>query len=257
MNRTKRDLKTRAKRSRQRVIGSPEKKNGLSARLRKLQSEFITSTSHQFRTPLSTLQSSLDLLELYIEKGNTARQLEVISKIKRSIAYLTDTVDKIVTLYKFGSSKEKLKLRKTNVREFVNDILDEVAVNIGSAHYINVNIENGLNAIKCNEFILKQILLNIINNAVKFSPQGGQILMDIKSDKKFVEFIVRDEGVGIDKSDLKNLFQPFFRGKNVSTIPGAGLGLAIVKRLGKIHKARIQCSSEVNKGTRFRVAIAR
>ncbi|MCL4550466.1 MAG: HAMP domain-containing histidine kinase [Bacteroidetes bacterium] len=257
MNRRKKNLKTGAGSSKHRADSLSKQKNIFNARLKKLQSEFITSTSHQFRTPLSTLQSSVDLLELYIEKENTARQLEIISKIKRSINYLTDTVDRITALYKFGSSKEKLKVKKINLRKFINDILDEVAVNISSTHYVNVNIESGLNTIKCNEFILKQILLNIINNAIKFSPQGGQIQMDIKTEKKFVAFAVRDEGVGIDKADLKNLFQPFFRGKNVSTIPGAGLGLAIVKRLGKIHKARIQCASEVNKGTQFRVSIPR
>ncbi len=257
MNRKKKDLETNAKKLKRLASNSSKKRNAFSGRLKKLQTEFITSTSHQFRTPLSTLQSSVDLLELYIEKENTARQFEIISKIKKSINYLTDTVNRIIDLYKFGSSKEKLKLKKIEIRKFINDILDEVAVNISSTHYVNVNIENGLNTIRCNEFILKQILLNIINNAIKFSPGGGQIRMDIGIEKNFVEFAVRDEGVGIDKTDLKNLFQPFFRGKNVATIPGAGLGLAIVKRLAQIHKARIQCASEINKGTQFRVAISR
>lgn len=257
MNQKRKNLKARGKKNKSRIHASANKKEAFSHRLKKLQTEFITSTSHQFRTPLSTLQSSVDLLELYIEKENTARQLEVISKIKKSINYLTNTIDEITALYKYGSSKEKLLVRKVDIRKFINDILDEVAVNISSTHYVNVNIEPGLTTVKCNEFVLKQILLNIINNAIKFSPGGGQIQLDIKADKKFVEFTIRDEGVGIDKSDLQNLFRPFFRGKNVSTIPGAGLGLAIVKRLGKIHKARIQCTSEVNKGTQFRVTISR
>lgn len=257
MNQKKKNSKAGVRKIKPNAGSLRAKKNSANSRLRKLQSEFITSTSHQFRTPLSTLQSSVDLLELYIEKENTSRQLEILSKIKRSINYLTDTVDRITALYKFGTSKEKLKLKKIDLRKFVNDILEEVAVNISSTHYVNVNIENGLNAVKCNEFILKQILINILNNAIKFSPQGGQIQMDIKKEAKFVKFAIRDEGVGIEKGDLKNLFHPFFRGKNVATIPGAGLGLAIVKRLGKIHNARIQCTSEVNKGTQFSIAIPR
>ena len=233
-----------------------DKKNNLSSKgIKKLQSEFISSTSHQFRTPLSTLQSSVELLEFYIKKGNTARQQEIIEKIKRSIIFLTDTLEKITALYKYNSLKEKPNFKKIDLRKLINELLEEVVVNISDSHLIGVSIEPGLKAIRCDGFIIKQILLNLINNAVKFSPQGGQIKIDVNRNKGWIEFSVRDEGIGINKNDLKKLFQPFFRGRNSGNIPGVGLGLTIVKNLTKMHGGRIECASKLNEGTEFKLRI--
>ncbi len=234
----------------------PERKtSSANSSLRKLQAEFISSTSHQFFTPLATIQSSVELLEYYIKNENYTRQQEIINKIKRSIANLTHTLEGITNLYKYHSLKQKLNLKNIPIRKFVNDLLEEVVVNIGGSHLILVNIEPGLNMIYSDEFILKQILLNLINNAVKFSPQGGQIRFDIQKKKKIIVFSVKDEGIGIAKSDLKKLFNPFHRGKNAATIPGVGLGLAIVKNLSQLLKAKIQCISNLKEGTEFKVLI--
>ena len=228
------------------------KTNPGSIGFKKLQSEFISSTSHQFRTPLSTIQSSVELLEFYIKKGNTTRQLEIIGKIKRSIIFLTDILEKITALYRYNSLKERLNLKKIDLRNLINELLEEVVVSISDSHLIGVSIEPGLNVIRCDGFIVKQILLNLINNAVKFSPQGGQIKIGVNRDKRWIEFSVRDEGIGINKNDLNKLFQPFFRGRNSGNIPGVGLGLTIVKNLTKIHGGRIECASKLNEGTEFK-----
>lgn len=232
-----------------------KRRSSANSSLRKLQAEFISSTSHQFLTPLSTIQSSVELLEYYIKKENYTRQQEIINKIKRSIVNLTETLEGITSLYKYSSLKQKLNLKNISIRKFINDLLEEVVVNIGDSHLIIVNIEPDLNSINCDEFIIKQILLNLINNAVKFSPEGGQIKLDIKKRKKRIEFSVKDEGVGIAKSDLKKLYNPFYRGKNAAAIPGAGLGLAIVKNLTQLLDAKIKCISNLNEGTEFRIFI--
>ncbi|NJD21404.1 MAG: HAMP domain-containing histidine kinase [Melioribacter sp.] len=232
-----------------------KRRSSSNSSLRKLQAEFISSTSHQFFTPLTTILSSVELLEYYIKNENYTRQQEIINKIKRSIANLTHTLEGITNLYKYHSLKQKLNLKNIPIRKFVNDLLEEVVVNIGDSILIIVNIEPELNTIYCDEFILKQILLNLIHNAVKFSPDGGQIRFDIKKRKNGIEFSVKDEGIGIAKSDLRKLFNPFFRGKNATTIPGAGLGLAIVKNLSQLLKAKIQCVSNQKEGTEFKVLV--
>ena len=94
-------------------------------------------------------------------------------------------------------------------------------------------------------------MLNLIYNAIKFSPEGSQILIQIKSDDSKIIVSVKDEGIGIRKSDMKNLYRPFFRGNNSSSVPGVGLGLAIVKKLSSLHKIKIECVSEPNNGTEF------
>jgi len=232
-----------------------KRKGSTNSTLRKLQAEFISSTSHQFFTPLSTIQSSVELLEYYIKKENYSRQQEIINKIKRAIVNLTKTLEGITTIYKYSSLKQKLNLKEIYTRRFINDLLEEVVVNIGESHLIIVNIEPELNSIISDEFLLKQILLNLINNAVKFSPQGGQIRLDLRKRKKGIEISVKDEGVGIAKSDIKKLFDPFYRGKNAAGIPGAGLGLSVVKNFTQLLGAKVNCTSNLKEGTEFKVLV--
>ncbi|MDP2038383.1 MAG: HAMP domain-containing sensor histidine kinase [Ignavibacteria bacterium] len=223
--------------------------------MRKFQSDFITSTSHQFRTPLATFQSSIELLEYYINESNTDRQLETIQKIKRTLRYLNTTIENITTLYRHTSSKQKLSLKSVNLQKFSNDLLDELVFGISKTHFLQINIEHELKEITSDEFVLKQILLNLIHNAIKFSPNGGQIKLEILPAGKYIEFVVKDEGIGINKDDLKKIFTPFIRGKNATSIPGAGLGLAIVRNLARLLKAKMDCSSKLNEGSTFRVRI--
>jgi signal transduction histidine kinase len=220
------------------------------------QSEFISATSHQFRTPLATIQSSLELLEVYISKKNTTRQQQIINKIKRSIAYLDQIVDKITTLYKYGSLKQKPHIVKIGVRKFLNELLDELIFYVDDIHYINVNIEKSIDIIYADEFILKQILSNLLSNAIKFSPAGGQVQLKVSENKNDIEFSVQDEGMGISIEDQKKLFEPFFRSENVITISGTGLGLTVVKSLAAIHKVKIEFKSKINEGTEFKVYLS-
>lgn len=246
------DVKTKGVNRKKKPI-KVSKKESTSAALRRLQSEFISATSHQFLTPLSTLQSSVDLLELYIKKENTTKQLLLLEKIKRSTNYLSEIVNKVTLLYKYGRAKQKVDIKKIKLRNFMIDLLDEVVMDIGSSHFVNIYIDPELSIINSDEFLLKQILSNLIHNSVKFSPNGGQIQISVNGEREFIEFSVKDEGIGIDKEDQKKLFEPFFRGKNVNVIPGIGLGLAIANNFAKILKAKLECISELNEGTLFKV----
>lgn len=235
---------------------SPPPKSSVPTRaMRKFQANFITSTSHQFRTPLATFQSSIELLEYYINESNTDRQLETIQKIKRTLSSLNTTIENITTLYKYSASKQKLSLKPINLQKFSNELLDELVFSISPAHFILINIEPELKEISSDEFVLKQILLNLIHNAIKFSPNGGQIRLEILKAGRYIEFVVKDEGIGIGKNDFKKIFTPFTRGKNVTSIPGAGLGLAIVSNLSRLLKAKIDCTSKLNEGSTFSVKV--
>lgn len=223
--------------------------------MRKFQSDFITSTSHQFRTPLATFQSSIELLEYYINESNTDRQLETIQKIKRTLRSLNTTIENITTLYKYSASKQKLSLKPINLQQLSNELLDELVFSISKTHFLQINIEPEVTEIFSDEFVLKQILLNLVHNAIKFSPNGGQIKLEILRAGRYIEFVVKDEGIGIGKNDLKKIFTPFTRGKNVTSIPGAGLGLAIVRNLARLLRAKINCISKLNEGSTFTVKV--
>lgn len=215
--------------------------------------EFLSTISHQLRTPLSTILSSVDLLELYIKKKNIGRQLQVLNKIKDSVINLRNVIDNITVLYK--NETQKLNIKRIELRKFINELIEEIIVEAKEDHYINVNIEITSKYILADEFVLKQILMNLFLNSIKFSPEGGQILLTIKKENNFLIFSIRDEGIGIDEKEIKNLYKPFYRAKNAGNIPGLGLGLAIVYKLVKLHKGKIKCYSSLNKGTEFQVII--
>lgn len=221
----------------------------------KYRDDFINITSHQLRTPLSTIQSSIELLELYIKKGNAARQLQTLNKVKKSISYLKDVIENITELYKKEKQKQKLNVSKIVLREFINELIEEIIVQASENHLINVNIEYPEKYIYGDEFILKQILVNLLINSIKFSPEGGQIQMSVRKSNKYLELSIKDEGIGIDEKDIKKIFQPFYRANNATDIPGIGLGLAIVKKLIKIHKGKIKCYSSLGNGTEFQIFI--
>ncbi len=215
--------------------------------------EFLSTISHQLRTPLSTILSSVDLLELYIKKKNTGRQLQVLNKIKNTVINLRNVIDNITELYK--NELQKPTIRKIEFRKFINELIEEVAVETRDVHLLNVNIEFTEKHIHVDDFILKQVLMNLLLNSIKFSPDGGHILLTVKKIKNYIEFSIRDEGIGIDEKEIKNLYKPFYRAKNAENIPGLGLGLAIVHKLVKLHMGKISCYSSLNKGTEFKVLI--
>ena len=218
---------------------------------KKIQYEFLSSISHQLRTPIATVQSSLELLEMYIRTNNPARQNQTMNKIKRNLAGLNETLERITSLYKYNIIDQKLKSVKIDPHKFTSELLEEVLVQSDSSHLLNVNIDAKVKYIRADEFVLKQIMLNLVFNAIKYSPEGSQVLIQVKSDNQNVAISVKDEGTGINKSDMKNLYMPFFRGKNSASVPGVGLGLAIVKKLSSLHKIKIVCLSEPDNGTEF------
>ncbi len=236
-------------------ISSKEKsnsiKNNSASNLKRYQAEFINSVSHQLRTPLSTLQSSFDLFEYYLDHENNARRDELLLRMKRTIKYLNEIMENVTMLYKYSIPRQKLAYRKIDLHRHLNDLLQEIAVNMSDLHYLTININPGSEYIICDEFVLNQILGNLISNAVKFSPFGGQIRLDINKKEKTIEISLKDEGIGILKSDMKKIFSPFMRGKNSASIPGVGMGLAIVKKMVELLDGKISCKSSQDKGSEF------
>lgn len=232
--------------------GDGKQAKGISNRnYTKLQYEFLSATSHQLRTPLATMQSSLDLLEYYVKKENTPRQLHTLNKLKKTLWDIQDTLNKITILYKHHIKKQELNITEIEIRKFINDLLNDIMTSRGNNHLINVSFVSNNNIVYADEFVLKHILFNIISNSIKFSPQGSEIRININVQKKYFEISIKDEGIGISKKHLPKLYEPFFRANNALEYDGAGLGLSIVKKLVDLHKAKIECISKLNNGTEF------
>lgn len=218
--------------------------------LNDLKSRFVSMASHEFRTPLATILSSLSLATKYSEKGDKENQAKHINRIKTSIGNLTDILNDFLSISKFEEGKISASLEKLNIKDFVSDILKEVQPIAKEGQMIKYT-HTGNQEITSDKKFLKHILLNLFSNAIKFSPEGKSIELKTEASNTHFNLSVKDSGIGISEEDQKHLFERFFRAHNASNIQGTGLGLNIVSKYVEMLDGTIQFESALHKGTTF------
>jgi len=210
--------------------------------------------SHEFRTPLATILSSLSLIEKYLDTGEKEKQKKHIDRIQSAINQLTEILNDVLSLSKLEEGKVSVKIEKTDLKEFTTQIIKElqnVAKNEQKINYSHV----GRVQANVDKSIMKNILFNLISNAIKFSPEGKNIEVQTRLENSHIELMVSDRGIGISEEDQKNLFERFYRGFNATNIEGTGLGLNIVAKYVELLKGSIDFNSELEKGTTFNISI--
>ncbi|MEN8957689.1 MAG: PAS domain-containing sensor histidine kinase [Flavobacteriales bacterium] len=217
-----------------------------------LKSRFVSMASHEFRTPLSTILSSLNLLERYIANGNEQKQNAHIAKIKRGINNLTSILDDTLTISRIEESKIEVTYSVVRIFELLEEIVSEMEglKNVDQDFIISFA---GKEEIMGDSKILKTIFTNILSNAVKYSEKN--ISVSVASTENQLTVIVRDEGIGIPEAEQVKLFDRFYRANNAGNIEGTGLGLNIVK--GYITKlgGEIEIESKEDQGTTVTINI--
>ncbi len=222
--------------------------------LSELKTRFVSMASHEFRTPLTTMLTSLSLVNKYGEKNDKTSQAKHVGKIKNSIHNLTDILNDFLSVSKLEEGKIENLPQMLDIPSFISEIISEMeflAVNNQIIQYKH----DGETIGNLDKKLLKNILFNLISNAIKFSPEGG--IIDIKScieDSKF-KISVQDHGIGISKEDQKHLFERFFRGHNAMHIQGTGLGLSIIAKYAELMNGTINFESQENIGTTFTTII--
>jgi signal transduction histidine kinase len=216
--------------------------------LSEIKSRFVSMASHEFRTPLSTVLSSASLLSRYTTTEDQEKRQRHIEKIKGSVKHLNDLLDDFLSLGKLDEGKVGAEFSNLNLYELLGDTIEEMK---GLAKK-NQNIEYehcGAEVIESDGRLIKNILINLISNAIKFSDEGKTVHVKsmVKEDVAIIS--VRDEGIGISREDQVHLFSSFFRGKNALNIQGTGLGLHIVKRYLDLLDGDVNLKSELGKGT--------
>ncbi|WP_052672422.1 PAS domain S-box protein [Aliterella atlantica] len=222
--------------------------------LSELKSRFVTMASHEFRTPLATILSSTELLEYYSHKWSEEKKATHLQRIQSSVKHMTHLLDDVLLIGKAEAGKLDFKPMLLNVEEFCRDLVEEVQLTT-SSHTINFQLSAQCTNVCMDEKLLRHILSNLLTNAIKYSPQGGDICFDFDCNYTNAIFRIQDDGIGIPTTDLDNLFNSFHRASNVGTISGTGLGLAIVKKSVDLHGGTIAVQSELGFGTAFTVSI--
>jgi PAS domain S-box-containing protein len=223
--------------------------------LNQLKSGFISSVSHEFRTPLTSILAAADLLEMYGRQWPELKYNQFIGNIQTAVDHLTDITNDLLTISKSDSGKISFNPARINLHELASVIIENAKLtaplNITfSFQYISVTDVFNLDA-----KLIQQIITNLLSNAVKYSPAGGNIELKIDSRGNLLLIYVSDQGIGIPEEDLKHLFVPFFRSRNSVNIQGTGLGLSIVKKSAEIHNGTVSVQSKLNEGSCFIVTI--
>ena len=223
--------------------------------LGELKSRFVSMTSHEFRTPLSTILSSAELLEHYGSKWTDERKLVHFHRIQTAVQNMTYLMDSVLFIGRAEAGKLEFNPVSLELVQFCRDLVEEMQLSAGPQHAINFVSQDERIQARVDEKLLRQILANLISNAVKYSPQGSTVHCELACQPDQAIFRVKDAGIGIPPEDQTRLFETFQRAKNVGNISGTGLGLTIVKKCVDLHGGTIGVESQLGAGTTFTVVL--
>ena len=218
--------------------------------LNDLKSKFVSMASHEFRTPLTTMMSSVSLVARYADAGDQENLSKHIVKIKTTINYLTDILNDFLSLSRLEEGKLQNNPEEFNLLEFTDNLVSEVRPLLKSGQEILIQFHE-INSVHLDRKLLKNILINLLSNAIKFSPENSPIEIGAELSEKLLKLFVKDHGIGIPKADQKHMFQRFYRGQNATYIPGTGLGLNIVSKYAELMNGSVFYESKENIGTTF------
>ena len=213
-----------------------------------IKGRFVSMASHEFRTPLSTILSSASLLKKYTTTETQEKRERHIEKIRSSVKHLNDLLEDFLSLGKLDEGKVGISASEFSLTELIQDTVDEMKGLTKNNQQI-IYQHKGEEEIYSDKKFIKNILINLISNAIKFSEEGTSILVNSTINDSTAEISVKDKGMGISPEDQQHLFSTFFRGKNVLNIQGTGLGLNIVKRYLDLLGGSIEVYSKLNSGT--------
>jgi hypothetical protein len=222
--------------------------------LSQLKSRIVATVSHEYRTPLTTILSSTEMLERYSDRLTPEKKQTHFQRVKQSVEHLTNLVNDMIFIEQAETQALEFNPTLVNVEELVGEVIEVVRPKFTGKHRLNLICPSECDRILDGN-LLRLILDNLLSNAIKYSPEGGLIEVEISPQAQEIRLRVADEGIGIPPDDQGKLFKAFYRASNIGITPGVGLGLVIVKECVELHQGRIEFESEVSTGTTFTVIL--
>ena len=221
--------------------------------LNELKSKFVSTASHEFRTPLTAINFAAGSIKKYWGKMEPNLVEKKLYKIENQVLHMTRLLDDVLMVGQAGAGELKNNPTDVYLGDFINEIIEEVSISREQSHQIDVLDPEDLkkNTVFIDKKLGRNIFINLISNAVKYSANSKKIVIQFSSNKKYIIISVTDFGIGISNTELKTIFNPFSRGKNVDLIQGTGLGLSIVKEAITAMQGKILVKSSIGKGTTF------
>ena len=219
--------------------------------LNQLKSRFVSMASHEFRTPLSSVQLSATLIEKYLDIHDFDHIKKHTGKIKNSVQLLTNILNDFLSLERLEAGKVSAVVEEIDLIKLAEDITEEMQLLAKQNQHIVYQHTGSTSIVELDPNLLKNSIINLISNAIKYSGENTFIEFNSEILDNCCIITVKDNGIGIPKEEQKNLFEPFFRANNTGNIPGTGLGLNIVKRYVHLMNGEVTCSSDQDMGTIF------
>lgn len=223
--------------------------------LNELKTKFVSIASHEFRTPLSTILSSASLISQYKDKNEPEKIDKHIQRIKSSVNHLTAILNDFLSLGRLEEGRIEIEKEMVDITDFLNEIQEEVKPLMKPGQEIKVMVELADIIVPLDKRVVRNIMFNLLSNASKYSGENKTIHITCTQSGTSMIIAIRDEGIGIPESEIRHLFERFFRASNVTNIQGTGLGLNIVKRYVDLLEGTIDFSSLEGKGSTFTITI--
>jgi PAS domain S-box-containing protein len=217
--------------------------------LGQLKSNFVSMVSHEFRTPLGVIMSSAEILENYFEELNPVERRDQLKSIQKNTRRMASLMEEVLLLGMVEAGKMDYQPALIPLENFCERLVGELMLTTDRKCPVFLATGDLADEAFGDERLLRHIFSNLLSNALKYSPEGSRVDLEIEREGPDAVCRIRDRGRGIPEQDLEWLFRAFHRGRNVGQVPGSGLGLTIVKRCVELHRGAIQIQSKVGEGT--------
>jgi signal transduction histidine kinase len=224
-------------------------------------SEFMSTASHELKTPMTSIKGYVKLMQMGAGGNLSEKQDEFMNVITSNVDRMNRLVSDLLDVSRIEAGRIRLEIEDVQMREVVNDVIETVNNQIKKKNLnLSLELEETLPEIKADYNRMVQIVTNLVSNAYKYTPEGGQITVKaqtINSDNNGISLTVEDTGYGISEEDQAMLFTNFFRAsdQNIRNEPGTGLGLSITKKMIESHGGELSLQSQLGKGSAFTVML--
>jgi PAS domain S-box-containing protein len=220
-----------------------------------MKSKFVSIASHEFRTPLSTISLASGFLKKFKKKLSPEEMDAKLVNIDKQVDHMTHLLDDVLMIGKAEAGKIPVRLVSVDIRDFFERLCKEVEQSTGRTHDIRVSFSLAVETILSDEKLLRNIVINGLTNAIKFSPGTSVVNVVLWTDIQKLTIHIKDHGIGIPAADKDQLFEPFYRASNVNAIQGTGLGLSIIRKAVELLHGYIDVKSEVGVGTELTITL--
>jgi PAS domain S-box-containing protein len=220
-----------------------------------MKNKFVSMVSHEFRTPLSSISLASGFIKKYQKRISPEETETKLDNIEKQVRHMTFLLNDILTIGKSEAGKIQAQVTPLPLKPFLENLVKDVEQSTGGTHKVKLTIECPFDVIYSDEKLLRNIIINLLTNAIKFSPQKKLVTLQVDCLTGKLQIKMQDNGIGIAQEDLPNIFTAFHRGGNVGVVQGTGLGLSITKKAVDLLQGDIQVKSEIGQGTLFIITL--